>query len=95
MVVSQKKKNGKEKVPTCVLIINHFGLNEDELELGTEVGGGYFFSVGRVFDFIKKHQLSVDRFSSRLFQEVLRTAGSHESTVKEKLEFIIIELSVK
>jgi len=43
MVVSQKKRERKNKVLTCVLIINHFSLNEDDLELGTEVGGGFFF----------------------------------------------------
>jgi len=37
-----EKKGKKNKVLTCVLIVNHFSLNEDELELGTEVGGGFF-----------------------------------------------------
>jgi len=38
-----KKKERRNKVPSCVLIINHFSLNEDELELGTKVSGGFFF----------------------------------------------------
>jgi hypothetical protein len=46
-----KKRERKNKVLICVLIINHFNLNEDELELGTKVGGDFSFNVGRVFDF--------------------------------------------
>jgi hypothetical protein len=82
-----KKRERKNKVLTCVLIINHFSLNEDELELGTEVGGGFFFQCWAGIWFLNEHQLPVERFTTWLFQEVKRTASSRESTIEE-LEFI-------
>jgi hypothetical protein len=69
MVVSPKKR--KEKIMTCVLIINHLSLNEDELELGLEVCKSYFVNVGQVFNFINKYRLARSRGNLKLHLLVL------------------------